>query len=368
MTTMDEFKSSLEELKADNVKSLILDLTGNGGGYLEVAFELADEFLDDNKLIVYTEGLHSPKREYRSTSRGLFEEGNLVILIDEGSASASEIVAGAVQDWDRGIIIGRRSFGKGLVQKPFMMSDQSMIRLTIARYYTPTGRLIQKPYDLGRDDYEKDLLNRIHNGELVSKDSIHLPDSLKYNTLVKSRVVYGGGGIMPDLFIPIDTTYYSDFYRDIIRKGILNQFILTFVDNNREELQDKYPTIIEFKADFVVSDGFFQQLLDYSKNENLTPEEEELSLSGDQIRNLMKAYVARDLWGTNEFYQIINESDSKILKSLQILENWEKYQVLFEKDKSDELSQILDENDQMVVKSIYVRENLENYQVFLAEK
>jgi len=367
MTTMDEFKSSLEELKADNVKSLILDLTGNGGGYLEVAFELADEFLDDNKLIVYTEGLHSPKREYRSTSRGLFEEGNLVILIDEGSASASEIVAGAVQDWDRGIIIGRRSFGKGLVQKPFMMSDQSMIRLTIARYYTPTGRLIQKPYHLGRDDYEKDLLNRIHNGELASKDSIHLPDSLKYKTLVKSRVVYGGGGIMPDLFIPIDTTYYSDFYRDIIRKGILNQFILTYVDNNREELQDKYPTIIEFKEDFVVSDEFFQQLLDYSKNEDLIPEEEELSLSGDQIRNLMKAYVARDLWGTNEFYQIINENDSKILKSLQILENWEKYQVLFEKDKSDELGLILDENDQKVVKSIYVRENLENYQVFYAE-
>ena len=277
-------------------------------------------------------------------------------------------MAGAVQDWDRGILIGRRSFGKGLVQKPFMMSDQSMIRLTIARYYTPTGRLIQKPYDLGKDDYEKDILNRIHNGELISKDSIHLPDSLKYQTLVKSRVVYGGGGIMPDLFIPMDTTYYSDFYRDIIRKGILNQFILTFVDNNRVELQEKYPTITEFKTEFAVSDEFFQQLLDHSESENLMPEEEELSLSGDQIRNLMKAYVARDLWGTNEFYQIINVNDSKILKSIHVLENWGEFQGLLEMNKSNEFCQILNEDDQDVLKSIHVRENLKNPQVLLGDE
>ncbi len=367
MTTMDEFKSALEKLQSDGIRSLILDLTGNGGGYLEVAFELADEFLDDNKLIVYTEGLHSPKREYKATSKGLFEKGNLVILIDERTASASEIVAGAVQDWDRGIIIGRRSFGKGLVQKPFMMSDQSMVRLTIARYYTPTGRLIQKPYDLGKDDYDKDILNRIQNGELMNKDSIHLPDSLKYKTLVRSRVVYGGGGIMPDLFIPIDTSFYSDFYRDLIGKGILNKFILTFVDNHRDELLEKYPTVVTFKTEFEVSDKFFQQLLDYSKNENLSPEKEEITLSGDQIRHLMKAYVARDLWGTNGFYQIINENDPKILKSIHVLENWEKYQGLTEKEKSGEYSQIRDKNDQKAEKSIPIRENLEKYQVFLAE-
>jgi carboxyl-terminal processing protease len=367
MTTMDEFKTALEELQAGGIKNLILDLTANGGGYLEVAFELADEFLDDNKLIVYTEGLHSPKREYNATSKGLFEEGNLVILIDEGSASASEIVAGAIQDWDRGIIVGRRSFGKGLVQKPFMMADQSMIRLTIARYYTPTGRLIQKPYDLGKDDYDKDILNRIQNGELVSKDSIRFPDSLKYQTLIKKRVVYGGGGIMPDLFIPIDTTYYSDFYRDLIRKGILNQFILTSVDNNRNELMDKYPSITEFKADFKVSDKLFQQLLDYAKNENLLSEKEDLALSGDQIRNLMKAYIARDLWGTNEFYQIINENDPKLLKSIHILENWEKYQELLQNNKSAESSQILNEDDPKFLNCMPVPEDRRIYQELFAE-
>ncbi|MBN2214974.1 MAG: S41 family peptidase [Bacteroidales bacterium] len=363
MTTMDEFRTALEKLLADDVTSLILDLTGNGGGYLEVAFELADEFLDDNKLIVYTEGLHSPKREYRSTSRGLFEKGNLIILIDEGSASASEIVAGAVQDWDRGIIIGRRSFGKGLVQKPFMMTDQSMIRLTIARYYTPTGRLIQKPYDLGKDDYDRDLLNRIHNGELMNKDSIHFPDSLKYKTLARSRIVYGGGGIMPDLFIPMDTTYYSDFYRDLIRKGILNQFVLAFVDNHRNELLDKYPSITEFRTEFEITDELFQELLDYSKNQNLMPEQEELSLSGNQIRSLMKAYIARDLWGTNEFYQILNEDDPKLMKSIQVLENWEKYQLLLQNNASGTSYQGPDENDPGLMNAVHVLEKRDTIQL-----
>jgi carboxyl-terminal processing protease len=367
MTTMEEFRNALENLFSDGVKSLILDLTGNGGGYLEVAFELADEFLDDNKLIVYTEGLHSPKREYRSTNRGLFEKGNLVVLIDEGSASASEIVAGAVQDWDRGIIIGRRSFGKGLVQKPFMMSDQSMIRLTIARYYTPTGRLIQKPYNLGKDDYDRDLLNRIHNGELMNKDSIHFPDSLKYRTLVRSRLVYGGGGIMPDLFIPMDTTYYSDFYRDLIRKGILNQFVLTFVDNNRSELLGMYPTIITFNADYEVSDGMFQELLQYSENQNLIPEKEELALSGNQIMHLMKAYIARDLWGTNEFYQILNQNDPKLLKSIKVLENWEKYQVLLQNSNSGISFGIPDDEGQDFLITPFFLENWVNHQILLAE-
>lgn len=366
MTTMDEFKSAIKNLQEDDVESLILDLTGNGGGYLEVAFELADEFLDDNKLIVYTEGLHSPKREYRSSDKGSFEKGNLIILIDEGSASASEIVAGAVQDWDRGMIIGRRSFGKGLVQKPFPMADQSMIRLTIARYYTPTGRLIQKPYNLGKDDYDQDILNRIHNGELMNKDSIHFPDSLKYRTLVNSRVVYGGGGIMPDIFIPMDTTYYSDFYRDLIRKGILNQFTLTYVDNNREKLLEDYPTIIHFKDAYKVSDEFFQELIDYSGKESLIPEEEELLLSGDQIKNLMKAYIARDLWGTNEFYQIINEYDPKILKSIRVLENWEKYQKMMEGNKSGEQSRNNQNDDLKVVGSLQLIDNRETHHFLIA--
>jgi carboxyl-terminal processing protease len=210
MTTTEEFKKALTDLRDEHVKDLIIDLTGNGGGYLEVAIKLADQFLDAGKLILYTEGVNSPKKEYFATRDGIFEKGNLVILIDEGSASASEILCGAIQDWDRGIIIGRRSYGKGLVQKPLLLPDQSMIRLTVAKYYTPTGRLIQKPYRMSRDDYEKDLLNRYNKGEFAHKDSIHLPDSLKYYTLKNTRTVYGGGGIMPDYFVSIDTGHYSD--------------------------------------------------------------------------------------------------------------------------------------------------------------
>lgn len=334
MTTMDEFRSSLGKLKSEGVENLILDLTGNGGGFLEVAFELADEFLENSKLIVYTEGIKSSRREYRATTKGMFEKGNLVILIDEGSASASEIVAGAVQDWDRGIIIGRRSFGKGLVQKPITLSDQSMIRLTIARYYTPTGRLIQKPYNqMNKDEYDLDILKRYNNGELISKDSIRFPDSLKYKTLVNSRIVYGGGGIMPDVFIPIDTTYYSGFYRDIIRKGILNQFILSYVDDNRTRLLAEYPAVDKFIHQHSMSQKFLQNLVDYANKEGVIPAENDLSVSGEQIKQLMKAYIARDLWGTNEFYQVFNNTDPKFLKALDAIDNWSNYQKLLLQNK-----------------------------------
>ncbi|UCH15205.1 MAG: S41 family peptidase, partial [Bacteroidales bacterium] len=233
LTTITEFREAVEKLKTQNVNDLILDLSGNGGGYLDVAIKLADQFLDDEKLIVYTEGMNNPRREYLSTSKGVFETGNILIIIDEGSASASEIVSGAVQDWDRGIIIGRRSFGKGLVQRPLPLPDSSMVRLTVARYYTPTGRLIQKPYDMSKSEYDNDIINRYNNGELSHADSIHFPDSLKYNTLENSRIVYGGGGIMPDFFVPIDTSFYSDYYRDLMRRGILNRFTLKYIDNNR---------------------------------------------------------------------------------------------------------------------------------------
>ncbi len=235
MTTMDEFQKALKSLKEENVKNLILDLTGNGGGYLDVAISLADQFLETNKLVLYTQGVNSPKQEYYSTRDGSFEKGHLVILIDEGSASASEIVTGAIQDWDRGIIVGRRSYGKGLVQKQMPLPDRSMIRLTVAKYYTPTGRLIQKPYKMNRDDYDKDLINRYMNGEMAHKDSIHFPDSLKYYTLKNTRLVYGGGGIMPDYFVSIDTSYYSDYYRQLIRKGLLNRFVLQYVDTRRND-------------------------------------------------------------------------------------------------------------------------------------
>ena len=191
-----------------------------------------------------------PKKNIIATRDGSFEKGHLIILIDEGSASASEIVSGAIQDWDRGIIVGRRSYGKGLVQKPLLLPDQSMIRLTVAKYYTPTGRLIQKPYKLNRDDYDKDLLKRYMNGEMAHRDSIHFPDSLKYYTLKNTRLVYGGGGIMPDYFVSIDTSYYSDYYRQLVRKGLLNQFVLEYVDSHRTELQKTYPDFKPFKDEF----------------------------------------------------------------------------------------------------------------------
>jgi len=336
LTTMDEFRKAIIDLKKDHMSNLILDLTNNGGGYLEVATELADQFLEEGELIVYTQGVNNPKKEYLATKEGEFEKGKLVVLIDEGSASASEIVSGAIQDWDRGILIGRRSFGKGLVQRRCPLPDQSELRLTIARYYTPTGRLIQKPYDKGKEDYDMDISRRYTHGEFVSSDSIHFPDSLKYFTLKNTRLVYGGGGIMPDLFIPLDTTFYSDYYRDLIRLGILNQFVLNYVDQRRNELLGKYPEIKDFKSGFELDQEMLDQLTRFAVGEGLPENPSELALSEKQIRTLAKGYIARDLWSASEFYQIINEEDSKFQAALSILKNWDLYEasLLTGQDKS----------------------------------
>lgn len=216
-TSADEFRESIVQLRKEGMKNLILDLRNNSGGYLDIAFELSDEFLPSGKLIVYTKGLRSPKQDFMATGKGSFENGKLIILIDEASASASEIVSGAVQDWDRGIILGRRSFGKGLVQRPFLLPDSSMIRLTTARYYTPSGRCIQKSYETGSEDYFSEVFTRFEHGEMIHADSIKFPDSLRYYTH-NQRVVYGGGGIMPDVFIALDTTFASKYYTDVFEK------------------------------------------------------------------------------------------------------------------------------------------------------
>jgi carboxyl-terminal processing protease len=335
LTTVDEFKLALASLKKEQVSNLILDLTGNGGGYLEIAIELADQFLDDGKMIVYTEGVNNPKKEYLATKAGEFENGKLVVLIDEGSASASEIVSGAIQDWDRGIIIGRRSFGKGLVQRRCPLPDQSEIRLTIARYYTPTGRLIQKPYDKGKDEYDMEINRRYAHGEFISSDSIHFPDSLKYYTLKNTRPVYGGGGIMPDLFIPIDTAYYTNYYRDLIRLGILNQFVLNYVDQQRNELLSHYPRLIDFKSQFEINDKILVRLTAYAREQGLPDNPAEFAVSEKQIRTLTKGYIARDLWSTSEFYEIVNDEDPKFRTALSIIKNWDLYEasLLTGKDK-----------------------------------
>jgi carboxyl-terminal processing protease len=318
LTTIDEFKKAIVALKKDNTSNLILDLTNNGGGYLEVATELADQFLEDGELIVYTQGVNNPKKEYLATKEGDFERGKLVVLIDEGSASASEIVSGAIQDWDRGIIIGRRSFGKGLVQRRCPLPDQSELRLTIARYYTPTGRLIQKPYDKGKEDYDLDISRRYSHGEFISSDSIHFPDSLKYYTLKNNRLVYGGGGIMPDLFVPLDTSYYTNYYRDLIRLGILNQFVLTF------------------KSGFEMDEDILNRLIQYAGEQGLPENVADLAISGKQIQTLAKGYIARDLWSASEFYEIVNDEDAKFQTALSILKNWDLYEVslLTGKDKT----------------------------------
>ncbi|MFC2087904.1 S41 family peptidase, partial [Bacteroidota bacterium] len=325
LTTIDEFHESFESLNPEKIAGLILDLRNNGGGYLKVAFELADQFLDDGKLIVYTHGLNSLRRDYISTSEGIFEKGKLVILIDEGSASASEIVSGAVQDWDRGLILGRRSFGKGLVQRPFNLPDGSMLKLTVAKYYTPTGRLIQKPYDMDKKDYDKDLSNRYNNGELVSEDSILFPDSLKYLTLSKKRVVFGGGGIMPDYFIPLDTSTSTDYFSKLIRRGVLSRFVLNYIDVNRKKILKKHETFEEFKEKFTVSQSLLKELTDFAEQEDLELNEEEFEQSKNDISLLLKAYIARDLWNNSAFYEIYNETNEGYLQAVEIITDYKKY-------------------------------------------
>lgn len=263
-----EFENALTRLKARGLKNLILDLRGNSGGYLGTAFEIADEFISDKKMIVYTQSIRGNGDRFYSTEKGEFEKGKLIVLIDEGSASASEIVSGAVQDHDRGLIVGRRSFGKGLVQRPLNLVDKSEVRLTISRYYTPSGRCIQKPYNDGLESYFNDLNNRSRHGELFSADSIQFPDSLKFKT-AKGRVVYGGGGIMPDIFIPLDTTRYSSLYNEMVRKGIISSFTMNFMEKNREHLKAVYPTIEDFKKGFKVDDDLMSQVMQYAYKEGV---------------------------------------------------------------------------------------------------
>jgi carboxyl-terminal processing protease len=323
-TTAREFETALKELQKEGMESLILDLSGNGGGYLRIAIELADQFLSKGRQIVYTEGNKVPRRDYTATSKGLFEDGKLVIMIDESSASASEIVSGAIQEWDRGVLVGRRSFGKGLVQQPFRLSDGSEVRLTIARYYTPTGRLIQKPYDEGYDDYAMDIINRYNSGELNNSDSIIFPDSLIYKTLVKQRTVYGGGGIVPDYFVPIDTTAYSEYYRKLISRGVFNQFVLKYLDANRPALEKKYKNFSSFKNKFNPSLEM-DELIAFAEQEGISYEQDDWKLSGERIGLLFKAYIARDLWESGNFFQIYNDYDPTYQKAKEILTNPEYY-------------------------------------------
>lgn len=319
-TTTDEIDQALSALKKMGMKDLILDLQGNGGGLLTAAQELADQFLTDDKLIVYSEGRARPRHDYNAGTKKSFEKGRLIILTDEYSASASEIVSGAIQDWDRGLIVGRRTYGKGLVQQPIDLSDGSQIRLTIARYFTPTGRFIQKPYE-NVDEYRNDLLTRYENGEFYHADSIKLNDSLVHETLIKKRKVYGGGGIMPDYFVPVDTLAITDYYRTVVRSGAINTFVLEYVDKNRAKLAKDYPTFNAFKQKHVISKEFMDDFIAYFEKEN--PEEKfneaEFETSKELFELRLKASLAQDLWGIGGYYEISNSSNEALQKAIQLL-------------------------------------------------
>lgn len=325
-TTMDEFKKAMKTLSpAGKMKSLVLDLRGNGGGYLGSAYELANQFLEDKKLIVYTEGTHSRRRDYYSNSRGDFADGNLVILIDESSASASEIVAGAIQDWDRGVLIGRRSFGKGLVQQQFDLNDGSIIRLTTAHYYTPAGRNIQKPYKQDIKNYRNDYFRRFEKGEMFNKDSISFADSLMKETLVTKRRVYGGGGIMPDIFVPLDTSKYYRYFNELVRKNILFPYIVGYVDKNRDNIKSKYSTFEDFKKGFQVTPAMIADLVKAGEKGKIPKDEESLKFSGKNIARQIKAFIARDLYEPGDYYQIMAADDNEIKKAIEVISDLKIY-------------------------------------------
>ena len=319
-----EFKEAFIKLQALGMTSLIFDLRGNTGGYLNTAIELVDQFIGEDKLIVFTEGLRSPRQEWRSTAAGLYTTGKLVVLIDEGSASASEILSGAVQDHDRGVVIGRRSFGKGLVQRPFNLPDGAQIRLTTSRYHTPSGRCIQRPYENGVEDYAKEMTKRLEHGEYFHADSIHFPDSLKFKT-DGGRTVYGGGGIMPDLFIPVDTSYNSKLYTNLVRKGALNRFTTDYGLKHREEIKTQYGNFERFNKDFEVDQVLIDGLKKAAEEAKVEWNDEQFKHSEKFILLQVKALIARNVWDTQEYYRVMASEDAGVKKALEILGNDKEY-------------------------------------------
>lgn len=319
-TTHEEFRKALDKLIQKGMKELVLDLRGNPGGYLNAATEMCDELLDDDKLIVYTTGRNSPRNEYRASRKGLFENGKLVVLIDEGSASASEIVSGAVQDWDRGVIVGRRSFGKGLVQEPFQLKDGSAVRLTVSRYYTPSGRSIQKPYDEDVEAYEHEIYDRIADEEKQDR-----PDTVitkQVYTTPSGRKVYGGGGIKPDIVQPYDTSFTSAFLTKIYAEGLLNRFAFSYAERNRNELK-LYLSYVEFEKMFDAEKQLLPEFLTFVKSQGVSYTPIEINRSGKWAATVIKALLARQQWKDEGYYYVLNRQDKTLARALGALQSYD---------------------------------------------
>jgi len=318
-TTHDEVYHALEALKNEGMEKLILDLRGNGGGFLQAAIDVSSEFLAKETLVVYTEGMNHKKEIFRSGGEGLFEDGPLLVMVDEGSASASEIVAGAIQDNDRGLILGRRTFGKGLVQGQLNFKDGSALRLTVARYYTPTGRCIQRPYAHGLDAYNNDFMERFQNGELENPDSIKFPDSLRYTT-PGGKTVYGGGGIMPDIYVPLEKDSALTFFNICVNKGLLYQWAFDYTDRNRDRLR-RYDNVDRFDREFFISGELYAEFLRYAEKKGVKHQGKDLSKSDRYIRTMLKAYIGRNILDNEGFFPVLNTIDPAFNKAVQILKN-----------------------------------------------
>jgi len=320
-TSGAEVKDAIEKLKGQGMKDLIFDLESNGGGYFGAAVEGANQFLNAGDLIVYTEGRATPKEQLKAQGGGLFRKGKLIVLVDEFTASAAEIVSGAVQDYDRGTIVGRRTFGKGLVQRPIPLLDGSMIRLTVAHYYTPSGRCIQKPYTKGRkSEYEEDFENRFKHGELISIDSIRLDSTKVYHTLNKRRPVYGGGGIMPDVFVPLDTTTYTKYYMALRRGNYINDQSLRYIDRHRADLKAKYKDIKAFIKNYEVPAELTDTIVAVAGRKGVKPKDDaELQKTLKDLRFTLKSLIIYDIWDRNEYFQFINSRSDIVKKALEIL-------------------------------------------------